>query len=207
MKLQNFIFGLACLSLTVVVNVSSARAYIVTDYFSGYGTLETYTGPFVNLQDSNAIMIGNIVYDSSNNSITSIHLDLYDYSKNLIRSVDSGFTFNDIFAFNYHGDQNNYQANFSYVMDGVQEQLQVSKSINPNNFSLINDSYSTPNPNPNNDPFYENFASNEVQFSATPININDATPTPIPAAAYLFGSGLVGLVGIRKKREIHSELD
>ncbi len=31
--------------------------------------------------------------------------------------------------------------------------------------------------------------------------VNDANPTPIPAAAYLFGSGLLGLVGIRKKMQ------
>src|SRR5208283_3838917 len=35
-------------------------------------------------------------------------------------------------------------------------------------------------------------------FLATP---SDVTPTPIPAAAYLFGSGLLGLVGIRKKMQ------
>jgi hypothetical protein len=30
--------------------------------------------------------------------------------------------------------------------------------------------------------------------------VQDATPTPIPAAAWLFGSGLLGLAGIRKKQ-------
>jgi len=38
-------------------------------------------------------------------------------------------------------------------------------------------------------------------FNAIAVHAGDvaATPTPIPAAAYLFGSGLLGLVGLRKK--------
>ena len=32
------------------------------------------------------------------------------------------------------------------------------------------------------------------------LTTSDVTPTPIPAAAYLFGSGLIGLVGIRRKK-------
>jgi hypothetical protein len=31
-------------------------------------------------------------------------------------------------------------------------------------------------------------------------DVNTATPTPIPAAVWLFGSGLVGLVGLKKRR-------
>jgi hypothetical protein len=30
----------------------------------------------------------------------------------------------------------------------------------------------------------------------------DATPTPIPAAAWLFGSGLMGLSGLRRKEKV-----
>jgi hypothetical protein len=30
-----------------------------------------------------------------------------------------------------------------------------------------------------------------------------ATPTPIPAAAWLFGSGLMGLIGVRRKKHIY----
>jgi hypothetical protein len=29
----------------------------------------------------------------------------------------------------------------------------------------------------------------------------EVTPTPIPAAAWLLGSGLLGLVGIRRRKE------
>jgi len=38
-------------------------------------------------------------------------------------------------------------------------------------------------------------------FVAGAPNLNSATPTPIPAAALLFGSGLLGLVGIRRKQQ------
>lgn len=56
-----------------------------------------------------------------------------------------------------------------------------------------------------------NGVNNSVPGEAIAINLNDngttsvtpyvaqATATPIPAAAYLFGSGLLGLVGIRRK--------
>jgi hypothetical protein len=40
---------------------------------------------------------------------------------------------------------------------------------------------------------YENSNGQWLAFEATP------AATPLPAAAYLFGSGLLGLVGIRKK--------
>jgi|GEM_PF-1620124 len=48
-----------------------------------------------------------------------------------------------------------------------------------------------------------NYSTNGVDksFDTTVQVTYDYTPTPIPAAAYLFGSGLLGLVGIRKKMQ------
>jgi probable HAF family extracellular repeat protein len=43
---------------------------------------------------------------------------------------------------------------------------------------------------------YGTFNGQTEAFLLTP----DATPTPIPAAAWLFGSGLMGLVGVRRKK-------
>ncbi len=37
--------------------------------------------------------------------------------------------------------------------------------------------------------------------SITGTLVQDTTPTPIPAAAWLFGSGLLGLVGLRRRQK------
>jgi hypothetical protein len=42
-------------------------------------------------------------------------------------------------------------------------------------------------------------------MAATPasLTISEASPVPVPAAAWLFGSGLIGLVGVARRKKLH----
>jgi len=62
--------------------------------------------------------------------------------------------------------------------------------------------------NPNNNAYYYNFSNGEqgisyngAGYSALAVRDGDISAVPVPAAAWLFGSGLIGLAGVARRKE------
>jgi hypothetical protein len=209
------------LSVAVIIPEDS-KAAIFTDYFIGTGV---YSGSLtmyeLNYPDSanpnyslympgapttttkNAIVIGSITIDSTNNYVHNIMFSLYDYSK---RYLAGGWTYSANSNTNnpkdYDASGSAWSENYG-VYSPTGGYLGVSRI---NNVGSVNYNFNAMNFYGYNQSGFssasESFNSNNLSYSALPVDINAFTPTPIPAGAWLLGSGLAGLVGLRRKRQI-----
>lgn len=84
----------------------------------------------------------------------------------------------------------NFDGDFKLTIDGATETYNL---INIFEMDLTGTTFEFHNPNSGGD----SDVSNTKQFY---INTLDVSPVPVPAAAWLFGSGLIGLVGIARRR-------
>jgi len=224
MKSLKVIVVLALLVFVVAGKVGEAKADLVTDYFSGTGTYTLSTDTYDSSGNPNAtpsttttssIFVGEIDFNQNFNSsfIGSLNVNIYNNNKlslgylwgsNVEYNVIS-YTDNANHTLN---NNNTYNANLIgdaiMLFNGSQRNQSLSFQRTGNNGSFaFSDNYQGWANGQTGMPsyMYENLTINNLTFSDTPVDINQVpTPTPIPAAFYLLGSGLVELFGFRKRK-------
>ncbi len=58
----------------------------------------------------------------------------------------------------------------------------------------------------NTDDGYQSYRTKNVEFYAWAVRSGDVSAVPVPAAVWLFGSGLVGLIGVSRRKRRHLAL-
>jgi hypothetical protein len=214
MKGFNLILNIVLLILFVICKPSESMAAFVTEYFSGIGEYKLdlqgggYWPPLHS--DQQVIILGQVNYFRPNQpysipvgqNVANVSIKVFDLSKNEVGGYfgNSSVQYNSI---NYI-DANNYNIGYSttgysfygdinWYSTGGQSRA-LNKAENSGNFSF-SDNYSNYNNNTNCSLVLN---SDKLTFSSLPVDINLIT-TPIPSAFLLLGSGLVGIVGMRKR--------
>jgi hypothetical protein len=197
-----------CLSLSMGFNI--ANAYTVGGNLSGTSVSDNYYLPSGFLQDSNGISNFNITYDSQ----------VGPWVKNV--TINDGMTGS---ALHYVGENLTVSGTLPWsgwyaaittpswvlssnvsAMSGGSQLSGLNVSLDPGGQSvtLSFDPISSPSP------VILNFAVSwtgapgtapdipVIQFIQYPIS---PTPVPLPAAIWLLGSGLIGLIGVRRFRK------
>jgi hypothetical protein len=196
------------LVLVVLGKPSESRADLVTDYFSGVGTYNySYADsgfpisffsppPHYVTGSQNVLITGYIKYDNVSFLIMDVGGNIYDMSLNPIGGQTPMRIGSQIFAAALQGYDNsqNYAGNGQFGSSTNDAgHFSISRSNDTGRFQSYLQIMFT------DTPYYKYRGSVDAgitAFSSTPINI---TATPVPAAAYLFGSGLLALMGIRKR--------
>jgi hypothetical protein len=195
--------------MAVLAAAGMAEASLTFDSFPG-----SWNGPVDNLIDSGFVISGNSqaywIADGPNFSMPegpsngTHYLMTQNGDVPISVSSVSGHPFN-LYSFQYaEQNANNYYAPYVtvtghllggntvrtiFMLDGINDGagslVDFQTGILPDSFhNLISVDFVAPN---------------YLRYSLDNISV-DAIPTPIPAAAWMFGSGLVGLVGLRRKK-------
>ena len=185
--MNNMYKGLACAGLMAAA-VSTADAAIVNLDFTGAGSTVSYV---LDVQSSplggstidiTSATINGVSYDASNSILQMVDFEVTDFEiyDNNTEALISRLTFDGyfyteagVFATFYYGDQTDYSGS-SY------------------SFNSVIDSY-TGNPAAM---LYDQSGGLEM----TSLSVNTVSAVPVPAAVWLFGSGLIGLVGFARRR-------
>jgi len=196
----------------VLCMTSESRAnYVdVTDYFGGSGTCVISNNN--NLQDQtitttqNVVIIGSDTYSGDTtvpNLSWSINGSYYDMSGNLLGTFSGPLPSPQTFisytnAMNYLMSSVEYLGSCGPDCDNV-----IYIDLNrTSNSGYVQYGYSYGGDY--NEPYNSlGLTSNVITFGSYPISYSDVV-APIPASAWLFGSALLGLVGIQMKLQARS---
>lgn len=209
------ISGVMILSVAAAGNAFAALTLnlYADDVLSGKPSTNDYVQLAFTTETSNQVKLVITSHISDNADIKSVYFNFddslgLDSLKSLTFTKVSGDTTSSVATpFITHDEINGQKA------DGTGGLFDILFSFNPgSNTDAFNSNDTVAYMISGNGITAESFAGNindEGYYAAAHLqNINSsgestwvvATPTPIPAAAWLFGSGLLGLVGIRRKK-------
>jgi hypothetical protein len=184
--MRNKLTSMACASLTMMgVSATTDAATIAMDFTGNSG----YVSYVFDLQNSplgdsaltlTSANINGSVYNSSNYT-----LEIYDFEVTDMIVTDSAGNELSRLTFNGYFQTQNGTLDMVYYGDGITytgSSYAYSSTVDSQGYAdnMLYDQNS--------------------QFGLTAVSVNTVSPVPVPAAAWLFGAGLVGLAGVARRR-------
>ena len=175
-------------SLTDCPSVGSAGSCAIEFRFNANGSVDTLLDPTVPSTDNIEDTLFGLVNNTSS-TITSIHLDGTSVGSQLF-----GFEGDGQSTVTSTGPGNTYFGLYDSTAPGSRDQANTFNVIN----SFAGDVLFSSGIVAGGSAWW--VLESQINFNAPPPPPTPpGSPVPIPAAVWLFGSGLIGLLGIRKK--------
>jgi hypothetical protein len=175
---------LITVGMIILLATGSASAALVNYDFSGtisnlgYQMGTGYVPPLFTIGDT---FLAHLTFDDVTHAVTSMNYTIGTGGTALTR------TLTDLTTYASSATETNGLFAYGTSTSTLTDNWSVQYGPNGNNFSNLLGT----------DPYSYNFNASITTAVRNGINV---TPTPIPAAAWLLGSGLLGLVGIRRRK-------